>query len=46
MIDMGYDEGQLDMLQGIASKRDADQAELDRLNHGQFALFNVTTRRR
>lgn len=42
----GYSSDQLIRLQGIAEKRDADQAELDRLNHGQFALFNVTTGRR
>lgn len=44
--DKGYSYEQISRFESVASKRAADQAELDRLNHGQFALFNVTTRRR
>lgn len=47
-IDSALEEAGVDALKAEATsrRRDQMQAELDRLNHGQFALFNVTTGRR
>lgn len=45
LMSKGYDYAQITNMWRIADQRDFNQKELDRLNHGQFALFNVTTGR-
>ena len=45
LMDKGYSISQILDMERIAAQRKFNQKELDRLNHGQFALFNVTTGR-